>query len=165
MGFKDSFKNLFIIDEEDFEEEEEYIEETKSKRESGVSRSRTMVEEPKEYKQKGTQKDKRPTSFSLTNPNAFKMLLVEPKSANECQKLIDSLKGRRPIVVNLENIETDTARKIFDTLNGAVYALNGTVQRVSNNIFIFAPENVDISDNSSKSSGGFDFGSDKSPWR
>ena len=57
---------------------------------------------------------------------------------------VDSLKSRKPVIINLEKIDSDTARKIFDFLSGATYALNGNVQKVANNIFIFAPANVDI---------------------
>ena len=63
-------------------------------------------------------------------------------------------------------LETEVARKIFDFLSGATYALNGNVQKVANNIFIFAPENVDISSTNEASPKGFDFGSSqKDGWR
>ena len=78
-----------------------------------------------------------------TNP--FKLVVIEPEGFEECPKLVDSLKTRKPIIINLEKIESETARKIFDFLSGATYALNGNVQKVANNIFVFAPENVDIS--------------------
>ena len=54
-------------------------------------------------------------------------------------------------------------QKIFDFLSGATYALNGNVQKVANNIFIFAPESVDIAANQDER--GFDFGGGKNPWR
>jgi len=88
-----------------------------------------------------------------TNP--FKLVVIEPEGFEECPKLVDSLKTRKPIIINLEKIESETARKIFDFLSGATYALNGNVQKVANNIFVFAPENVDIS--SSIENKGFDF--------
>ena len=66
-------------------------------------------------------------------------------------------------MINLEKIETETAKKIFDFLSGATYALNGNVQKVANNIFIFAPEKVDITTNQEERN-GFDFGTNKSPW-
>ena len=75
----------------------------------------------------------------------FKLMVIEPKGFDECSKLVDSLKSRKPIIVNLEKLDSDTARKIFDFLGGATYALNGNVQKVANNIFVFAPENVAIS--------------------
>ncbi|MGN0711108.1 MAG: cell division protein SepF, partial [Anaerovoracaceae bacterium] len=88
----------------------------------------------------------------------------EPKSFDECPKLVDNLKLKKPIIINLEKIESDTARKIFDFLSGATYALNGNVQKVANNIFVFAPENVDIAANVEHK--GIEFGNtNKSPWR
>ena len=94
---------------------------------------------------------------TTVNTHPFKMVVLEPKGFEEAPKLVDNLKSRKPVIVNLERLESDTARKIFDFLSGATYALNGNVQKVANNIFVFAPENVDI--NSSVEHKGFDFGS------
>ncbi|MBO4992003.1 MAG: cell division protein SepF, partial [Firmicutes bacterium] len=66
--------------------------------------------------------------------------------------------------INLEKLESDTARKIFDFLSGATYALNGNVQKIANNIFVFVPENVDVTSSvDQKNSSGY--GEVKSPWR
>ncbi|MDR0357764.1 MAG: cell division protein SepF, partial [Clostridiales Family XIII bacterium] len=94
----------------------------------------------------------------------FKIVVIEPKSFDECPKLVDSLKSRKPVIINLEKMETDTARKIFDFLSGATYALNGNVQKIANNIFVFLPENVDVSTNTEHK--GLTFGSeDGNPWK
>jgi cell division inhibitor SepF len=77
---------------------------------------------------------------------------------------VDNLKAKKPVIINLEKVESDAARKIFDFLSGATYALNGNVQKVANNIFIFAPENVDVTANIDHK--GIDFsGSPKNVWR
>ena len=103
--------------------------------------------------------------FSVTGASAFKLVLIEPKSFEECPKLVDSLKGRRPVIINLEKLETEVARKIFDFMSGATYAVNGNVQKVANNIFIFAPENVDIAA-SQEDRTSFELSAEeKSPWR
>ena len=92
------------------------------------------------------------------------MVVIEPKSFDESPKLVDNLKAKKPVIINLEKVESDTARKIFDFLSGATYALNGNVQKVANNIFVFAPENVDVSANIEQK--GIDFsGSSKNVWR
>lgn len=96
-------------------------------------------------------------NLSYNGTSAFKLVVIEPKSFDECPKLVDSLKGRRPVIINLENIETETAKKIFDFLSGATYALNGGVQKVASNIFIFAPESVDIASNNQEDR-NFEFG-------
>lgn len=96
----------------------------------------------------------------------FKLVVTEPKSFDECPKLVDSLKSRKPVIINLEKLETEKARKIFDFLSGATYALNGNVQKVANNIFVFAPDNVDVlsnqgSETSKREASSFGM----SPWR
>ena len=91
----------------------------------------------------------------------WKMVVIEPTEFNDSPKLVDSLKAKKPVIINLENIETDVARKIFDFLSGATYALNGNVQKIANNIFVFAPENVDVTYNQTqKASETY-----KNPWR
>jgi len=94
----------------------------------------------------------------------FKIVVIEPKAFDECPRLVDSLKSRKPVILNLEAIENDTARKIFDFLSGATYALNGNVQKIAQNIFVFLPENVDVQ--ASVEPQGFKYGDDKAdPWR
>ena len=81
---------------------------------------------------------------SMNQSGPFKMVVIEPKSLDECRKLVDNLRARKPVIINLERVETDLARKMFDFLGGATYALSGTVQRINQNIYIFAPQNVNI---------------------
>jgi cell division inhibitor SepF len=93
----------------------------------------------------------------------FQIVVIEPKAFDECPKLVDSLKSRKPVIINLEHIENDTARKIFDFLSGATYALNGNVQKIAQNIFVFLPENVDVQSPTESRSR---YGDEKSdPWK
>lgn len=78
-----------------------------------------------------------------TNSNV-KVVLVEPISFNDAPQICDNLKSRKTVVVNLEKSDTEEARKIFDFLNGAIYALDGKIQKIANGVFILAPNNVDI---------------------
>lgn len=102
---------------------------------------------------------------AIASKNQFKLVVIEPRSFDECPKLVDNLKSKKPIIINLERIDSEIARKIFDFLSGATYALDGNVQRVANNIFIFAPENVDVSANIDATR-GFDNNDDsKNQWK
>lgn len=140
MGVFNKFKDLMGFEdyEEDFEEEaeEEYNYERKP-----VENRQPLTSQHK-YESSNVVPMQNRTVKALTN--AFKLVVIEPKGFDECSKLVDSLKSRKPIIVNLEKLDSDTARKIFDFLGGATYALNGNVQKVANNIFVFAPENVAI---------------------
>lgn len=172
MGFSDTIKKLVGIEDIDdaftdveIQDAKERISKDNSVRESSTRES--LRKNPSEYKSTSTSEQQKVVPverrISLAGTSAFKLVVIEPKSFDECPKLVDSLKGRRPVIINLEKIETETAKKIFDFLSGATYALNGNVQKVANNIFIFAPESVDIAANQDER--GFDFGGNKNPWR
>ncbi len=77
----------------------------------------------------------------------MKVVLYEPDNFEEAPSIVDDLKNIKPVIVNLENTDSDLAKKFFDFLNGAIYALDGNIQKVSTGIFILAPNNVDISGN------------------
>ena len=168
MGLKETFGKMIGIEEVDEEFSQEEIDKAKQaalKEEAPASRdSRPQIGgsfAPKQAGQDGKPQERR---TSMAGTSTFTLLVIEPKSFDECPKLVDSLKARRPVVINLEKIETETAKKIFDFLSGATYALNGNVQKIASNIFIFAPEKVDITTTSSQERAGFDFGANKSPW-
>lgn len=72
------------------------------------------------------------------------VVLFHPKSFEESTGIVDTLKSRRPVVMNISELEKDLARKIFDFCSGALYALDGHIQQVSKGIFVLAPQNVDI---------------------
>lgn len=160
MGFSDAFKKLVGIEEinDDFTEDELNSAKEEIRREERKTSGGFQSKGAEQVKAIPMEK-----RVSIAGTNAFKLVVIEPKSFDECPKLVDSLKGRRPVIINLEKIETETAKKIFDFLSGATYALNGNVQKVANNIFIFAPESVDIAANQDER--GFEFGGNKSPWK
>lgn len=82
---------------------------------------------------------------NLHSSTHMKVVIVEPRKYDEVTTIADHLKQKRAVIVNLENLIDATARKsIFDFMNGAVYVLDGTIQKVSKAIFILAPNNVDI---------------------
>lgn len=83
----------------------------------------------------------------VVNINAttqFKVVVIKPSSFDEAKEIADHLKERKPVVVNLELLEKDVAHKIFDFLSGAIYVLDGGIQRVASNIYLIAPYNVTI---------------------
>ncbi len=72
------------------------------------------------------------------------VVLFHPKTFEESTGIVDTLKSRRPVVMNISELDKDLARKIFDFCSGALYALDGHIQQVSKGIFVLAPQNVDI---------------------
>ena len=114
MGFADTFKKLVGIEdiEEDItqdeinEAKESYVRESRESRES-IRRPQPEFKSPvaPAEPQKVVPVERR---ISVAGTSAFKLVVIEPKSFDECPKLVDSLKGRRPVIINLEKIETET---------------------------------------------------------
>ncbi|MGI6735742.1 MAG: cell division protein SepF [Anaerovoracaceae bacterium] len=150
MGVFDKFKDLVGIEEYDDEITEEEIQET------GAQLERKKIEPRSSYARRGK-------VVEMPGDSPFKLVVTQPEGFEECQKLVDSLRQKKPIILNLSSLDAETGRKIFDFLSGAAYALDGNVQKVAENIFIFAPDNVDIA--AAAENSGFDFSGGSDTWR
>lgn len=81
---------------------------------------------------------------SLPNSNQLKMIVYRPVSYEDTQNIIDNLKSRKPVIVNMEELDIDCAQRILDFIAGAIYALNGNIYKISHGIFVVAPTNYDV---------------------
>lgn len=86
-----------------------------------------------------------PQVYSINTNVQMQVVIIKPTCYEDAQEICDQIKTKRPVVVNLEKVEYPVAQRIMDFLSGTCYSLEGAIQRVANNIFIIAPENVDIS--------------------
>ncbi len=83
-------------------------------------------------------------SMPQTQPNAIKMVISQPTTFEQSDEICAFLKERKSVIVNLEYVNKDVARRIVDFISGGVYALDGYIQKVSNSIFLVAPSNYEI---------------------
>ena len=74
----------------------------------------------------------------------LKLVVMQPENFEDARDIANHLKSKKPVVMNLESVDREVARRIVDFLSGAVYALDGNIQKVSNGIFLIAPYNVGI---------------------
>lgn len=100
---------------------------------------------------------KRGKIVNMPSSNTMKMIVFQPVSYEDTQSIIDNLKSRKPVVANLENLDVEVAQRVLDFMSGAVYAINGTIQKVSRCIFVLAPNNVDVMGNIPDSQGNNSF--------
>lgn len=100
-------------------------------------------EEPEEVEEKGLF-GRKSKVVSMPQPQQIKMVITQPTSFEQSEEICNYLKEKKSIIVNLEYVNKDVARRIIDFLSGAVHALNGHIQKVSNSIFLIAPVNYDI---------------------
>jgi len=108
------------------------------------------VDEEQEIKHKSGESEPskgRKNSNIVNLPTAqkqMKVMVVEPFAFDDAQHVADHLKNRKPVVVNFENCDKEVAKRMIDFISGTTYALGGSIQKIGNNIFLCAPNNVDV---------------------
>lgn len=80
----------------------------------------------------------------MPQTQAIKMVISQPTTFEQSDEICSFLKERKSVIVNLEYVNKDVARRIVDFISGGVYALDGYIQKVSNSIFLVAPSNYEI---------------------
>lgn len=74
----------------------------------------------------------------------MKVFICEPTKYEDCTKAVDEIKNRKVVVFNMEGMELEDQKQVFEFIKGAVYALEASIQKVSSGIFVLAPNNVQI---------------------
>ncbi|MBR4456397.1 MAG: cell division protein SepF [Solobacterium sp.] len=133
MGFKDKLlKFVAPVDEDDDEYDDEEDE----------------IQEEPDYRQQET----RPVSAYEQTRNTkvqkvtadTKMVLFEPRSLEEAEEIARHLKQRKAAVVNLHRLQREYAQRTIDFLNGVIFALDGTIQKIGHNVILCAPKSIGV---------------------
>ena len=121
--------DLFGVDtaEEDYDVEEGYEQ-----------------EEEEEQEENRTFWNRRSKVVNMPQTEQIKMVISQPTTFEQSEAICDLLKEKKSVIVNLEYVNKDVARRIVDVISGAVHALDGHIQKVSNSIFLIAPYNYEI---------------------
>ena len=81
---------------------------------------------------------------AMPQQQSIKMVISQPRSFEQSEEICGYLKERKSVVVNLEYVNKDVARRIVDFISGGVYSLDAHIQKISNSIFLIAPTNYEI---------------------
>jgi cell division inhibitor SepF len=73
------------------------------------------------------------------------MILIEPRSFEEMPQVIDALRHRKSVILNMTLIRQEEAQRSVDFVAGGTYAIDGHYERIGDNIFLFTPNCVQVS--------------------
>jgi cell division inhibitor SepF len=82
---------------------------------------------------------------AVPNPQAVRVHLVLPRSFNDAQQIADKFKHAIPVILNLQNADSELSKRLIDFASGLTYALDGGMQRVADKVFLLTPRNVEVS--------------------
>lgn len=71
--------------------------------------------------------------------------IVAPTSFNQVQEVADNIKANVPVIMNLQDVDRDLARRLIDFASGLCYGQSGTMERVANSVYLLTPSDVEVS--------------------
>lgn len=125
----DKLKYFMGIDDLDYEEDEN---------------QELEYEELEEYPMNTKTKKMNNKVVNIHTAKNMKLVIHEPLNYEDAPLIIDDLKMRKTVVVNLEALDNVIKRQVFEFINGGIYSLEGNIKKVTTDIFVLAPTNVEI---------------------
>ena len=162
MKFAEKFLNMMKLNDADDETDpfdEEYSEVAEEEHDSEVGEEEADEEEEETHKtilslrrkkrdvsdsEESEESQGRVIQFHGREEEGESVKVIRAQTFNEAQIVAEFLKEGKTIVVNLEGIEIGKAQRIIDFIGGASFAVDGSLKAISNNIFIVAPGNIEV---------------------
>lgn len=149
MSMKDWMKNFFYLEDE---------EETSTTQQPRTQQQRTQQQVEDQVRQQPVKPSAKERKFNTATKEtaatnlvsiqnmqkSSKVVLIEPRVYAEAQDISEHLKSKRAVIVNLQRIDKEQGIRIIDFISGTVYALGGDIQRIGTDIFLCAPDSVEV---------------------
>jgi cell division inhibitor SepF len=157
MGFGDLWNRTLvyfgIAEDEDWDDDglqtSEQVEETYSRRDRRNVRRLPSAAETDEWESEDSAQPpprrERSRLRSVSAPAPAKVHLVAPRAFNDAKQIADRFKAQVPVIINLQSADTELSKRLIDFASGLTYALDGSMQRVADKVFLLTPRDVELS--------------------
>ena len=145
-GFRGENPFVDMNDSDEYEDDYDYVEDGNAVRE--VAPSYTPVVE----KHSETKIFNHPSM----NRGGNEVVVVEPRSFDDAATIVQHLKDRKIVMLNLHLLDKEQSQRTIDFVCGASQALNGNPKKVGDLVFVFAPSNVTLSADTNPQQSKFD---------
>ena len=124
----------------------DYIEEDEQQDDFGAEypTEKNVALEPV-FKDNPIRKRAKLTVLPQPRAGAYEVVVIEPKAYNESITIAEALKERKTVILNLQLLDREQSQRIVDFLCGCTHALDGSQRKIGENVFIFTPSNINIS--------------------
>ena len=138
------FMGMLGLNETEEYEDEEVIDTVEDTYER-PARSGYFARREKEVEERVTRTAKvLPMTGASPVVTSSKMVITEPQCFDDVKEISEHLKERRSVIVNLETVTKEDQRRIIDFLSGAIYVIDGNIQKISTLIYLITPKSVEI---------------------
>jgi cell division inhibitor SepF len=99
----------------------------------------------------------RPERRASTPSDLARIETVTPRTYNDARTVGEHYRSGVPVIMNLSEIDDDGAKRLVDFAAGLVFAVHGSINRVTAKVFLLSPENISVTDEDRQriAAGGF----------
>ena len=146
MALSEKIKEIIGALTESFSPEEPYDDDLDTGFESEYPTDRNAALQPSFAETNPIRKNKANLRV-LPQPKAgaHEVVVIEPKAYNESISIVEALKERKTVILNLQLLDREQSQRIVDFLCGCTHALDGSQRKIGESVFIFTPSNINIS--------------------
>ncbi len=76
--------------------------------------------------------------------DGYKITTLHPRSYNDARRIGEEFRSGTPVIMNLTELDDTDAKRIVDFAAGLVFGLRGSIERVTNKVFMLSPANVQV---------------------
>jgi cell division inhibitor SepF len=158
MGFSDLWSRTLVYfgiaedeewdDDDSVQTSEQQLEETYRRRDRQNVRRLPSTADADEWESDEAPPPRRERSSrlrSVSAPAPAKVHLVVPRAFNDAKQIADRFKAQIPVIINLQSADTELSKRLIDFASGLTYALDGSMQRVADKVFLLTPRDVELS--------------------
>ncbi len=154
MNVLNKFKDFMGLNDEEYDDD--YDESDDDAYSGEYHQPEAPTPQPLEEERRTSRSTQRPTDIRSSTKNnvigmpgmvngVSEMILIEPRSFDEMPLVIDALKQRKSVILNMTLIRQEEAQRSVDFVAGGTYAIAGHHERIGDNIFLFTPNCVQVS--------------------
>ena len=85
----------------------------------------------------------RPTG-TAAGADIYRITTLHPRSYNDARRIGEEYREGVPVIINLTGMDDNDAKRIVDFAAGLVFGLRGSIERITNKVFLLSPANVDV---------------------
>ena len=92
----------------------------------------------------------------------YRITTLNPRTYNEARTIGERFRDGKPVIMNLTEMDDADAKRLVDFAAGLSFGLRGSIERVTNKVFLLSPQDVDVTaeDKAKIREGGFSAGSE-----
>ena len=143
MGFVKGFKNIFL-GEEEIEPEEDYnsVYDDNRVKAAAAPQPQAKPEPTTTTRQPSYSRPQPQHTAAPVDDGSLKIVLARPDKFAEVTEIGTDINAKKTVLLNLENVKSDDAKRILDFISGVAYANDAKIKMMAQKTFAIIPSNV-----------------------